>query len=517
MPEPLKFIVAPGIGDIAWLYSKFVTLGLPIHFVIGHSNIPRSHPFLELLPGVTFEYSPDLTTKEILPGGGHADWTMAELIERATEKPIFMQCNHHLENGHRIETFIEDMGIDHHFPINIPDEHVAQVTEELKGWDNYVVFYCANPGVVTAWGGWQAPKWTELAKALTNRYSLDGIVIIGAEYDLPISNEVAESLPCFKNLAGKLPVGASLDVIRRSKYMVGFPSGMPILATMMSKPVFMFYPDHLEGMHYSFADPALIESGSYKAAAFCEPKVVIDWIAAHDWLEPKNMLESGKDGYVPAEAFKQRTIDELIPHNDKHRDLFLRDAVGIRNFCYEVLPHLIREIGGMRQTRIIDLGCGFGRLEPLLTAFDCVEYLGIDGEAERIRLASERDEAGDLPWWYKRSAEAGKATFKVADILGYGSHFKYDIVFSAYVMQHLLMDDKVAMAYIMKALRADKGVIVLCEEEIYEGKSTEEVNRLYADPNHAPHMIPICFEQLQGIFHPLKFEKVGPHTYIAKE
>ncbi|KKK80182.1 hypothetical protein LCGC14_2826030, partial [marine sediment metagenome] len=47
---------------------------------------------------------------------------------------------------------------------------------------------------------------------------------------------------------------------------------------------------------------------------------------------------------------------------------------------------------------LLDLGCGYGRLAPLLTAFDCTSYLGVDRVFLRILHAERCYGRGFAAW-----------------------------------------------------------------------------------------------------------------------
>jgi len=106
--------------------------------------------------------------------------------------------------------------------------------------------------------------------------------MIGADWDISLAAEIAPRIEAadvaVKNLTGQLSMGASLQVIREGRYMVAFPSGMPILAAVMRCPVMMFYPTHLAPMQIAFADPEMIAEGTYKGCQFCPAQQAFAWI-----------------------------------------------------------------------------------------------------------------------------------------------------------------------------------------------------------------------------------------------
>ena len=293
----LHFRVPPGIGDISWVYSKLVNLGQPLIMEVARSNRPRSLPYLELLPHVRHAASCRDSVASVLSAPDLSDWTVERLTREAADRPVTIQLNHWLESGKRIEGYIPDLPVDHHYAMYLRPADVALAESLLGSWKRWVVFYCANQNTVRRWRGWQASQWAELALLFMGHYDLDGVVLVGAKWDRPMGQSVLNAVftrgggrvPTL-DLVGRLPLSGTLHVIRRALYTVAFPSGIPILAAVMRRPALMFYPRHLKPMQNAWADPEMVESGDYKGCQFCPPQKAFDWI--HDdyelpWNRPK--------------------------------------------------------------------------------------------------------------------------------------------------------------------------------------------------------------------------------------
>jgi SAM-dependent methyltransferase len=158
---------------------------------------------------------------------------------------------------------------------------------------------------------------------------------------------------------------------------------------------------------------------------------------------------------------------------------------------------------------VLDLGCGYGRLAPLFSAFPCRCYVGVDRLPARVDTAE--------------SIHSGKRVrFMQGDVLTFRSPPAYSVLFTSTVLQHLTIPDKLRLVETMKACRAPGGICILREEEVlwHDRKYCEEH---YLDPQHPKHMIPIPFDELAEAFKPLRLErlpKVGdsPHrVYVAAE
>jgi SAM-dependent methyltransferase len=220
----------------------------------------------------------------------------------------------------------------------------------------------------------------------------------------------------------------------------------------------------------------------------------------------QSILSVGKDGYVPDREFDERTEKALAGRSDHDERLFFRDALEVECFVtgdYQLVAPLLAR---RRRYRLLDLGCGYGRLAPLLAAFDCAEYLGIDRARGRLDYARQRH-------------GSGICRFELADVLTFrpdaGSEGgRFDVVWTSNVLQHLLLKDKLRLVETALRARAPGGVIILREEEITDG-GREDAERRYASPDHARHMVPIPFGELAAAFEPLKLRRLGGIVYVA--
>lgn len=279
MPDLLHLEVPSGIGDFSWLYSKLVGLNAPLDIKVAKSGAARTLPFLKLLPNVAKMGVGRFRSHDVLGAPDRSGWSRLLLEEASSRQYIRIQINTWLEGGMRIEDWMPDLPVDYHYVMR--REGQDKVLETLSPWQRWFTFYCANARTVKRWRSWEADEWAELGEKLMEAFPIDGIVLIGAGWDISFTFGIEQALsgkvPC-KNVVGELSLGESLEVVRRSAYTIAFPSGIPILAATMGCPVFMFYPHHLEPMQDAWADPQMIEDGSYKGHQFCTPGEVFDWI-----------------------------------------------------------------------------------------------------------------------------------------------------------------------------------------------------------------------------------------------
>lgn len=273
----------PGIGDISWIYSKLAGLGRPLRIEIADSGPRRALPYLDLLPLVKeAAYVKAANPAKMRLGKASPHWGMDDLIGLARAETVPIDLNSWLEAGNRIEGFMPEIPTVHHYemlqPLAGPSD-LGNILWLRNGHSRYISFYCANSDTVRRWHGWNPQQWSALADMLMQEYDLDGIALLGAEWDRPFAEKVlaATDVMLFE-LVGKSRLAVTLDVLRRSLYLVAFPSGIPILATVMSRPTVMFYPDSLTGLMTSWVPPDVLQDGTYKAMHFCDPQQVFEWI-----------------------------------------------------------------------------------------------------------------------------------------------------------------------------------------------------------------------------------------------
>lgn len=215
-----------------------------------------------------------------------------------------------------------------------------------------------------------------------------------------------------------------------------------------------------------------------------------------------SLLSVGKQSYDADREFDERT-EKALRCRDKDDRLFVRDAVEVESFVTGDYRAVVPVLARMRRYRLLDLGCGYGRLAPFLAAFDCSDFLGIDRVRPRVDHAQERH-------------GSGICRFEVADALTFRPGPCFDVVWTSNVLQHLVLGDKLRLVEAAMLARAPGGVILLREAEIFDG-TREEAERRYASKDQAWHMIPIPFAELAAAFAPLEFTGLGGIVYMASE
>jgi SAM-dependent methyltransferase len=218
-----------------------------------------------------------------------------------------------------------------------------------------------------------------------------------------------------------------------------------------------------------------------------------------------SILATGKDGYDCDGEFDRRTRAAVAGEPSEWGDpgeLLNRDAVEVMSFIHDDYPAVARVLSGLEGYSILDLGCGYGRLAPLLSAFDCERYLGVDRVAGRVDLALGR-------------YASGVCDFKCADALEFRCDERFDVVWTSNVMQHLLLPGKLDLVETAKQACAPGGRVIMREAEIIEG-TLADAERRYADPSHPRHMVPVPRAELERAFAPMRLERLGGIVWLAR-
>lgn len=273
--------VPAGIGDNIWLMMKLINSGEKFDFTLPDGIPQRGRQIFDIMPQVSasasyarMSYERDINPHNIVRK--HKEWK--DIIEDV----FFLSCNLHLEEGHRIEEFLPDLKTSFTLPYET-SAHIFDAEARLPNCEThpYIGIYGSSYSTSRAWGFWQDDKWAELIQKIHKRIPEATFVIIGADFDLDLNEQLllrldTLNIPYIKLIGENL--GLVVEIMKRLLYFVAFPSGLPIMSTTLRVPTTMFYPKHLELMMGAWADPELIERKIYNGIQFCEPDQIIDWI-----------------------------------------------------------------------------------------------------------------------------------------------------------------------------------------------------------------------------------------------
>lgn len=273
-PNMLVFTVPPGIGDIAWPYSKVIDIAQkrPVGFKIANNEPKRALLFVDLLPYIkNLGYaehgwpSPYLTTLPIntdlesLPNGNYS---------------LFM--NEYLEQGNRIEAIFPKQKTHFHYDLNISTEDKAiakLILDNMQGYPK-IAFYASSYAHRTDVGFWDHLEWVRFIKEVNKLYPNACFVAIGANYDNKttiIYNFLREDKINVVSAVGLCNIGATFEILKNVNYFFSFPSGLATVSDTFQTPTLMFYWKNVscnaggttDAFLNSYADPENVASGKH--------------------------------------------------------------------------------------------------------------------------------------------------------------------------------------------------------------------------------------------------------------
>lgn len=285
MSQPALRVELPaGIGDFSWTWSKLSTLGVPIDIRISADNPPRTQPLVELLPGVDKADSKGMPYHDLRRVALSKHTRKEFLLENVgSGLRLPLEANTHLDAGGRIEAWLPDVGVDHHYPINVPDGHVAAAEATFPTGRPYLAIFCASrPGILN-WKAWAETQWIEFLQMFQRQVADWPVALLGAGWDTKFAGELeararAAGVRTLVNLTDKLPLGGSLHLIRKARYFIGFPSGLSVLAHVMKCPATMFYPVSLNPMIGAWSTKEMTGSNTFHETLFCHPETLMRWL-----------------------------------------------------------------------------------------------------------------------------------------------------------------------------------------------------------------------------------------------
>jgi len=278
---PLIVQVPTGIGDFSWVYSKLVTLGCPLEIEVCAGGPPRLQPICDLLPAISKMYTGTIGYGELVRIQKPSNFSLTEIINWPHGVPLPLSANNHIEKGQRIETWLPDMGICHHYEV-FPSANDLKIAKTVHNFDKFVCIYASSKATSGTWNGWQGPQWVEFMQLFRAQVAPLPFVLIGAPWDVDLGLEIAAcaaaaSIPLV-NLVAQTPLGASFTIIKDSVYFVSFPSGMGIMAHVLQHPTTMFYPEALRIMLGSYVSPTSDADNLFYETVFIPPAELLQWI-----------------------------------------------------------------------------------------------------------------------------------------------------------------------------------------------------------------------------------------------
>lgn len=277
----------PGIGDSLWVIQKLINSGEKFHFQIHNGNPQRGKQIFDLLPQVaeSCEYLPNLQYSVVGPKNIQRQikhWRQIRMND------FYLSANEHLESGARIETFLPDLPTSYDLPFQTQpweDEVKQRFTA-----GPYIGIYASAYSTARNWGFWDEHGWLKLIKLFRGIVPEATFVLIGAQWDAELAGNLRTLLQrngiSYASTIGQ-PLGYVIEMMKILSYGFYFPSGLGILSGLLRRPSVMFYPPALPKLPCTWADPAIIEDGTFKECQFCTPEKIMDWVKSDYRIKDK--------------------------------------------------------------------------------------------------------------------------------------------------------------------------------------------------------------------------------------
>ena len=269
-----------GLGDSVWLFQKLINAKEQFHWKISDKQPQRGKQIFDLLPQLSLSctYTPGLNYAFVNRSNMQKifkDWKRLRLQE------FFLSANEWLEQGHNLREFFPDLPISYKLTY-ATNEWRDPVKQDFQSGHSYIGIYGSSYSTSRAWGFWEADKWFNLIQLIHKQRKKAIFVIIGAEWDMNLSDDLVKLLKEAKiphiNTVGK-PLGYVMEMMKILSYAFYFPSGLPIISQTIvgASDCMMFYPPPLKLMQGTWADPQNIENKSFYETQFVEPEEAFSW------------------------------------------------------------------------------------------------------------------------------------------------------------------------------------------------------------------------------------------------
>jgi len=276
----LNLRIPAGIGDISWCISKLCNLNEELNLYISADNPRRSLDFVQLFPFVKQAQYDHSNFHSIVNHSLPPSLPKETLIRLSKQARQNFSLNRFLEQGNRIENFMPEIPTNLHYQIPTSEEDKKFARQVFQHAENPVGIYTSNYINIANWNGWHLEEWAMLIREIHKNIKDITFILLGAEYDREFTDDLSkiiEPIPHI-NLCGKTSISQVVEIIKNLKYFISYPCGLPILANVLNTPVLMFYPQHLKGLHNSWADQNSIQNKTYKGCEFAPVNIILKWL-----------------------------------------------------------------------------------------------------------------------------------------------------------------------------------------------------------------------------------------------
>jgi hypothetical protein len=318
----MRFFVPQGIGDSVWALHKARSIArkegdgvVSIRLASSGSRSSLDTRAMEFIRRFSFVADVDmLKASPLRSGSTQTDGYYNYLPDGRNGVPhgadFTLMPNAALERGTRLEDWLPryeiEWGVMSHWQWNLEEEDTAQHLAAKLG--RYVVFYLGpmtgntteghNRGMI-----WEPGHWADLGRLLHEQHGVH-IVVVGASYDYDYWRKLVERRidPSYWHChIGQWQIGQTFSVVRRAACIVGYQSGIPIVASYLGVPTAIFWRargDSIhpnpqifisfnEGMASAWVQPDMLEAGKHMPLIYgrCTPGGIAGSIKEREWIK----------------------------------------------------------------------------------------------------------------------------------------------------------------------------------------------------------------------------------------
>ena len=260
-----------GIGDIFWTYQKLAPYFDRISYNVlctDDTNIVqrRSEKFCKMLPTVDrvrYRQVPHSYYQQVTRG----HYSLQAVVDSYPQAADYA-VNAPLEAGSNLYALDHDAAVlDYVGLVGVPHEPPTR--------EDYLCVFVAGAKERSVW---TPDQWPKPIAQLADRLGTGRIDLIGASWDRDVQacvQRVLESRFAVRNHVGA-DLATTINIIRRSRYFLGFQSGLNVLAENYDVPQLMIYFDKLEPMLYTWCKPSSVRTQFHATTFGSDVRRVID-------------------------------------------------------------------------------------------------------------------------------------------------------------------------------------------------------------------------------------------------
>jgi len=270
----------PGIGDTYWTLTKMESFkqknGIDYLTVKVHRDSVHFYTaeFLKMIP---FIDEIEGTSEQFRIGQFYADKQNPGVIKRNTQGVDYLidPGAQMWLKGRHLKDILPEYKTNYHIPLDIPPA-AAEFAEAIKDRNKkgMVLFYTSSIGNNRNWNrdDFKTIDWMEL---LTKINKSSGIrpIAIGAEWDRDYFKELKklDTGDIIQDFVGALTIQQTIALILKSKLVIGFACGIPIMAVYNKIPTVIFWAtkgiskhgNFDESFKYTWTPPGIEKTGLY--------------------------------------------------------------------------------------------------------------------------------------------------------------------------------------------------------------------------------------------------------------